>query len=143
MLSTPPVRICLPIGISLLILLDCRFSDELTLRGDSRTRVRVLYDSPDVRRLADEAAQIERRLHEEGQSPGDFINSRPGKAFVRIRDEMESQPGYEVQGGTSFRILFEVGNLFYSKVQFTDGAFNGQFAWAPKGSFDDPRFGMP
>jgi hypothetical protein len=133
----------LAMSISLLILTDCRFSDELTLRGDSRMRVRVLYDSADVRNSAEQAAQTERDLREHGQSWDDFIYSRPGKTFRKIREEMDKQPGYEVPGGTSFKILFEVGNLFYSKVQFTNGPFKGQVGWAPKGSFDDPRSGMP
>ena len=52
----PPLHqfgLCVPLAITLLILVDCRFSDELTLRGDSRVRVRVLYDSGDIRQLAE------------------------------------------------------------------------------------------
>jgi hypothetical protein len=143
MLRLHQFGLCLPVGISLLILINCRFGNEYTLRGESRVRVRVLYDSADVRSLAEQAVQIGRRLREGGQSPGDFIYGRPGKAFRRVRDGMDRQPGYEVPGGTSFKILFEVGNLFYSKVRFTDGPFKGQIGWVPKGSFDDPRVGMP
>jgi hypothetical protein len=131
-------------GISLLILINCRFGGEhYTLFGDSRVRVRVLYDSEDVRNLAEQAAEIERRLRQGGQSPGDFIYSRPGKAFRKVKEEMDKQPGYEVPGGTSFKILFELANLFYSKAQFTDGPSKGQIGWVPKGSFDDPRTRMP
>ena len=125
--------------ISVLILIDCRFSNEYTLNGDSSVRVRVLPDSTDVRSLAEQAAQVERDLREHGQSMDDFLHSRPGKAFRSINEEMDKKPGYEVPGGTSFEILLEVGNLFYSKVRFTDGPFRGQVGWVRKGSFDDPR----
>ena len=127
-------------GISLLILINCRLGDEhYTLRGDLRVRVRVLYDSAEVRSFAEQAAQIDRHLRQYGQSPGDFIYSLPGKAFRKVKDEMDKQPGYEVPGGTSFKILFELPNLSYSKAQFTDGPFKGQISWVPKGTFDDPR----
>src|SRR5690349_7871408 len=99
---------CLAVGVSLLILIDCRFTDEYTLRGDSRERVRVLYDSDNVRSLAEQAAQIEGRLHQYGQSMDDFIYSRPGKAFRKLKEEMDKLPTFEVPGGTSFKILFEV-----------------------------------
>ena len=131
-------------GISLIILSNCRFGDEqYTLRGDSRVHHRVLYDSADVRSLAEQASEVERRLRQHGQSPGGFIYSRPGKAFKKVREEMDKQPGYDVPGGTPFKILFELPNLFYSKAQFTNGPFKGQICWVPKGSFDDPRTGMP
>jgi hypothetical protein len=131
-------------GISLLILLNCRFGDEqYTLRGDSRVHHRVLYDSADLRSLAEQATEVERRLRQGVQSPGDFIYSRPGKAFRKVKEEMDKQPGYDVPGGTPFKILFELPNLFYSKAQFTHGPFKGQISWVPKGSFDDPRNGMP
>jgi hypothetical protein len=129
--------------ISLLVLVNCRFSNELTLRGDSRVRVRVLYDTADVRTIAEQGAQIERNLREYGRTMDDFINGYPGKAFAKLREEMDKQPGFEVPGGTSFRILFEVGNLYYTKVQFTTGTFKSQVAWVPKQSFDDPRSEMP
>lgn len=134
---------CLAVGILPVFLINCRFRHEYTLRGDARVHVRVLYDSDDVRSLAEQAAQIERHLRQYGQSPDDFIYSRPGKAFIKVKEEMDKQPGYEVPGGTSFKILFEVGNLFYSKAQLTDGPLKGRIAWVPKGSFDDPRTGMP
>jgi hypothetical protein len=134
---------CLAVGISLLVLINCGFRDEYTLRGDSRVRVRVLYDSADVRSLAEQATQIESHLREHGQSMDDFLLSRPGKAFMKVKEEMDRQPGYEVPGGTSCKILFELPNLFYSKAQFTEGPFKGQIAWVSKGSFDDPRTQMP
>jgi hypothetical protein len=130
-------------GISLLVLIGCRFSNEYTLNGDSSVRVRVLHDSADVRGLAEQAAKIERDLREHGQSMNDFVLSRPGKAFRKVNEEMDKQPGYDVPGGTSFKILFEAGNLFYSKVQFTDRPLKGQIGWVRKGSFDDPRTRMP
>ena len=130
-------------GISLLVLLGCRFSNEYSLHGDSRIQVHVLYDSAEIRSLADQGAQIERHLRQYGQTMDDFIYSHPGKAFTKLREKMDKQPGFEVPGGTSFKILFEVGNLFYTKVQFTNGNFKGQVAWVSKGSFDDPRTRMP
>ena len=132
---------CLSFGISLLVLIDCRFGSEYILRGDSRVRVHVLYDTADVRSLAEEAAQLEDSLRQKGQSIDDFIFSRPGKAFGKVKEQMDKQPGYEVPGGTSFDVLFESPNLLYSKVQFTSGPFKGQVGWVPKGSFDDPRTG--
>ncbi len=133
---------CLAFGISLLILINSGFGDEqYTLRGNSRVHHRVLYDSADVRSLAEQATQIERRFRH--QSMDDFFFSRPGKAFGKVNEKMERQPGYEVPGGFHFKVLFELGNLSYSKVQFTDGSFNGQIGWVAKGSFDDPRSRMP
>src|SRR2546423_3372506 len=109
---------CLAVGISLLILIDCKFGDgQYTLRGDSRVLHRVLYDSADVRSLAEQATQIERSLRQQGQSIDDFLLSRPGKAFRKVKEEMERQSRYEVPGGISFKVLFELPNLFYSKVQ--------------------------
>jgi hypothetical protein len=134
---------CLAIGISLLVLINCEFRGGYALHGDSRVRVRVLYDSAAVRSLAEQATQIESHLEEHGQSMDDFLFSRPGKAFMKVKEEMDKQPGYEVPGGTSFKILFELPNLFYSKAQFTDGPSKGQIAWVSKGSFDDPRTQMP
>ena len=101
--------------------------------------VHVLYDSAEVRTFAEQADQLERGR----QSMDDFVLSRKGKAFRKVKDEMDRQPGFEVPGGTSFKILFELPNLFYSKAEFTDGPFKGQIGWVPKGSFDDPRTGMP
>lgn len=135
---------CLAVGISLLILITCRFGDEhYTLRGDSRVHQQFLYDSADVRSLAEQATQFERRLRQQGQTMDDFLFSRPGGAFRKVNKEMEKQPGYEVPGEISFKILFELGNLSYSKAQFTDGALKGQIGWVAKGSFDDPRTAMP
>jgi hypothetical protein len=128
------------VGISLVSLISCKFSDDqYKLRGDSRVRVHVLYDSAEVRSLAEQAAQLERS----GQSMDDFLLSRKGKAFMKVKEEMDRQPGYEVPGATSFKILFELPNLFYSKAEFTDGPLKRQIGWVPKGSFDDPRTGMP
>jgi hypothetical protein len=144
MLPSRHFGFCIAVGISLLILIDCRFGrGQYTLRGDSRVQHRVLYDSADVRSLAEQATEVERRLRQGRQSPGDSIYSRPGKAFRKVREEMDKQRGYDVPGGISFKILFELPNLFYSKAQFTDGSFKGQIGWVSKGSFNDPRNGMP
>jgi hypothetical protein len=62
---------CAPLlfGFSLLTLINCRFGGEhYTLFGDAHLRVRVLYDSADVRSLAEQATQIERHFREYGQS---------------------------------------------------------------------------
>jgi len=122
----------LVVGVLLVSLVSCKFSDDqYRLRGDSRVPVHVLYDSADVRGLAEQATE------------DDFVLSRKGKAFMKLKEEMDRQPGYEVPGGTSFKITFESPNLFYSKAEFTDGPFKSQIGWVQKGSFDDPRTRMP
>lgn len=80
---------------SLVALISCK-SSKYRLHGNSRVRVHVLYDSADLRGLAERAAQLERT----GQSTNDFVVYRKGQAFLKVKEEMDRQPGYEVPGGT-------------------------------------------
>jgi hypothetical protein len=56
---------------------------------------------------------------------------------------MSHLPGYDVGGGTRFKILFENGAIPYLKVEFIDGPSKGRVGWLSRGSFDDPRTRFP
>jgi hypothetical protein len=67
-----------------------------------------------------------------------------GENYVqRAADDMNKEPGFDVPGGTRFRILLESDALLYSKVEFESGPLQGRVGWLSRGSFDDPRTHMP
>ena len=54
-------------------------------------------------------------LGQDGQTVDDFVLSRPGNAFRKLKEEMDKQPGWEVPGGTSFKILLNRRICFIPK----------------------------
>jgi hypothetical protein len=117
------------------------------ISGDSQAYALVLYDSPTVQSMVDQALHVEQE-HIRGLGSPDksvrlttFLESRPGKLFWKLADDMGKEPGFDVPGQTRFRILFESNVLPYSKVEFERGPFKGRVGWLSRGSFDDPRTG--
>jgi hypothetical protein len=119
-----------------------------TISGDSRYLAHVLYDSPKVRNMVDSALERERgRLRDPiGVMRRDgletMLDSRRNP-YERLEDEMDKESGYEVPGGTRFRILFESGAVPYSKVELEDGNFKGRVGWLSRRSWYDRRTEWP
>jgi hypothetical protein len=128
-----------PVGVLLFLLTNCGPPNAFTLNGDSHTHVYVIYDSAEAENLGERAA----RLELQPQSTEDFMWGRKGKAFRALHADMGKQAGFNVPGGTRFKILVDAPNLGFSKSEFLDGPFKGKVAWIPIGSFDDPRHAMP
>jgi hypothetical protein len=119
--------------LSALVLSECRSDgyQHATISGDQRTRARVLYDSPAIQSIVDQALQA---MQERRRNFWRFDN------FVqRAADDMRKEPGYDVPGGTRFKILFESDALMYSKVELESGPFKGQVGWLWRGAFHDGR----
>lgn len=118
-----------------------------TVSGDSRTTVNVLYDSPAVKKMVDQALETERQYHSGLSDPdkrlATFLESSPGKVYAKLRIDMPKEPGYEVSGQTRFKILLESDILPYSKVEFEDGPFKDQVGWLSRAAFVDGRTRFP
>jgi hypothetical protein len=120
-----------------------------TIDGDSRRHAHVLYDSPAVQRMVDQALaakqEYSRDLSTSDSSKrlATLLGDRAGKAYQKLLKDMPTQPGYDVPRQTKFKILFESDISPYSKVEFESGLFKGQIGWISRGSFDDPRTHMP
>ena len=146
-------RLCLLLvcGLSPLGLLQCSSDgyQHATISGDSRTHAHVLYDSPAIQSMVDQALQTEQTYIRGLGSPDPskrlttFLESAPGKLYRKLGDDMGREPGYDVPGQTRFKILFESDALPYSKIEFERGPFKGQVAWLSRQSFDAPRTRMP
>ena len=121
--------------------------EHATVSGDSRTTVNVLYDSPAVQKMVDQALETERQYHRGLSDPdkrlATFLESSPGKLYAKLRIDMPKEPGYEVPGQTRFKILLESDILPYSKVEFEDGPFKGQIGWLSRAAFVDGRTRFP
>ena len=132
-------RLCLLLlcGLTALGLSECSWDgyNHATISGDSRSRAPVLYDSPRLQSIADQALQAREERRRDFWRTENFVQ--------RAADDMRKEPGYEVPGQTRFKILFESDALMYSKVEFESGPFKGQVGWLWRGSFDDPRTGYP
>jgi hypothetical protein len=102
-----------------------------TISGDSRTRAHVLYDSPAIQRIVDRALQAKEERRRNFWRTDNFAQ--------RAADDMRKEPGYDVPGGTRFKILFESNVLLYSKVEFESGVLKGQVGWLSRGAFHDGR----
>jgi hypothetical protein len=114
-----------------------------TIRGDPQTRVHVLYDSPRIQGIVDQVLQAEQLRGIGNIDERIATAARVARFAQNAADDMGKEPGYNVPGQTTFKILFESGYLFYSKVEFESGPFKGQIGWLSRRSFDDPRTGMP
>jgi hypothetical protein len=106
-----------------------------TISGDSRTNAHVLYDSPAIQKIVDQALQAREERRRNFWRTDNFVK--------RAADDMGNEPGFDVPGQTRFKILFESDVLMYSKVEFESGPYKGQVAWLSRRSFDAPRTGWP
>jgi len=124
-------------ALSNLGLSQCRSDryEHATISGDSRTRAHVLYDSPRLQSIVDQALQAREERKRDFFRTDNFVQ--------RAADDMRKEPGYEVPGQTKFKILFESDTLLYSKVEFESGPFKGQVGWLSRGAFHDGRTGWP
>jgi hypothetical protein len=138
-------------AVSVLALSQCTSDgyQHATIRGDSTTRTRVLYNTPKIQSLVKQVL-LSKEEHRRGLASPDkrtmlatFLFSRLGNLIKQTADEMGREPGYDVPGRTRFKILLESDVLLYSKVEFESGPFKGQVGWLWRGSFDDPRTHMP
>ena len=128
-------RLCLLLTcvLSALGLSHCRsdgFVHE-TISGDSRTPVHVLNDSPRLQSIVDRALQA-REEHRRNFWRTDNL-------VQKAANEMGKEPGYDVPGGTRFKILFESDALLFSKVEFESGPFKDQVGWLSRVAFHDGR----
>jgi hypothetical protein len=102
-----------------------------TISGDPRTRVHVFYDSPAIQSIVDQALQAMQERRRNFWRTDNFVQ--------RAADDMRKEPGYDVPGGTRFKILFASDALLYFKVEFESGPFKGQVGWLSRGAFHDGR----
>jgi hypothetical protein len=118
-----------------------------TVSGDSHTYVHVLYQSPALQSMVEQAVREKQEyingLRSEKDRLATFLFWRPGKPYPELAVEMGKEPGYEVPGQTRFEILFESDVVPYTKVVFDDGPFRGMIGWLSRAAFDDPRTRFP
>jgi hypothetical protein len=143
--------VCLS-SVSIFGLLRCNWDkyQHCRLNGDPQSRVRVLYDSPELNALVDQVT----RLHEahlralgslsEKERLNAFMLDGFGKSQKKIADDIGKLPGYDAPGQTRFKILYQSNALqYYVKAQFEAPPLEGKVGWVPVGSFDDSRTRMP
>lgn len=118
-----------------------------TVLGDSHARVHVAYDSDAFEN------KVSRALHNRVEYSQNLAMSlkRTPKLYAQLTvhatpllpDDIAQQPGFDVTGGSGFKILFEENTLPFSKVEFETGPFTGRIGWLQRASMDDPRTRMP
>jgi hypothetical protein len=118
------------------------------LRGDSNARVHVVYDSPIIEDLADQAVRSREEAAKELGSREDIgtrlsVWHQSGRFLSERGERIGKEPGFDVPGRTAITILRESDTLRYSKVRFDDGPFKGKVGWVSRGLIDDPRTRMP
>jgi hypothetical protein len=115
------------------------------ISGDSEERVRVLNDSPVLQAALAQALDVNEdykrglaSTHSD-ERLATFLESKPGKLYWKLRDDLRGEPGYYVPGQTRFKILFESSVFPYDKVEFESGPWKGRIGWISKDSFYDAR----
>jgi hypothetical protein len=72
-----------------------------------------------------------------------FLDFKYGNIPAELAVALRAMPGYNVAGGTRFKILAESDIFPYDKVQFETGPVKDRVAWIAKGTFRDGRFDWP
>ena len=135
----------LSLALCAFALSNCSWEDTTytTVRGGPQTRTHALYDSPAVEAMA-ELALITEQEYERARwekRPGSI--ERYAKKKQELVDGMGGEAGYDVAGQTRVKILTDARVAPYVRVEFESGPFKGQTGWLERGTFDDPRTGMP
>src|SRR5690242_2083802 len=132
--EVPRNRLCLLLCVlSTIVLSECRSDgyQHASISRDPRTGTHVSYDSRAIQKIVDRAVQAKEERRRDIWRTHNFVQI--------AADDMRKEPGYDVPGGTRFKILFESDALQYSKVEFESGPFKGQVGWLWRGAFHDGR----